>query len=206
MADPVTISLILLGAGTGLQAFAAIKQGQIAEAQGKFEKKLSIRNQQSLERQAKAEEAASRIEETRLARKEKIVKAQQRAVIGKTGIGLAGSTTSVLTDTAVQFFIARNLTLRGGLIRSRELRERGRIEVAKGRWAKTLGIEAKKISYISAGGSVLAGIGTAGLLAGTGGGLTPAGRENIVGSFSPTGQIIRPFGTGAGAPAGAVVI
>lgn len=154
----------LLITGGGLQAFAAIKQGQIAEAQGKFAKQIAIRNQQALERQRKAELAASRIEESRIARKEKIVEAQQRAVIGKSGIGLAGATLSVLADAAFQFSLGRNLALRRGLIAGRELRERGQIELAKGRFARTMGLEAKRLSYISAGGSILSAVGTAGLL------------------------------------------
>ena len=117
----------LLIAGGGLQAFAAIKEGQIAKVQGAFAEKISIRNQQALERQAKAEREAAGVEETRIARQEKIVKARQRAKIGKTGVGLAGATLSFLTDTAFQFSMERNLALRRGMVRGRELRRRGQI-------------------------------------------------------------------------------
>lgn len=154
------VAAAIIGAGA-LQAFGAIKEGQIAEAQGKFAKDIAIRNQQALERQAKAERAAASIEESRVARKEKIVKAQQRAIIGKSGVGLAGATLSLLADTAFQFSLERNLILRRGLIRGRELRERGRIELAKGRFARTLGIEAKRLSFVKAGGSILGAVGAA---------------------------------------------
>ncbi len=144
----------IIAAG-GLIAFGQIKEGQIAEVQGKFAKQIAVRNQQALERQAKAERAASGIEESRVARKEKIVKGAQRAAAGKTGVGLAGATLSFLADTAFQFSMERNLVLRRGLIRGRELRERGQILLAKGRFARTLGIEAKRLSYIKAGGTIL---------------------------------------------------
>jgi hypothetical protein len=145
----------LLVAGGALQAFSAIKEGQIAEAQGEFAKEIAVRNQQALERQRRAELDAAAIEESRIARKEKIVKARQRAIIGKSGVGLAGATLSVLADTAAQFALDRNLALRRGLIRGRELRERGRLELARGRFAFGLGRQAKRLSFIKAGGSIL---------------------------------------------------
>lgn len=155
---------VLLIAGGGLMAYGQIKQGQIAEAEGKFQKQIALRNQQALERQAKAEREASRIEESRVARKEKIVKAAQRAIIGKSGVGLAGATLSLLAETAFQFSLERNLILRRGLLRGRELIERGGIIAAQGRWARTLGKQAKKLSYIKAGASILSSVGMAGML------------------------------------------
>lgn len=144
--------------GTGLTAAGQIQQGRVASAQGKFAKDIAIRNQEALERQAKAEEDAARIEEKRVSRRGKIVMAAQRATIGKTGIGLAGATLSVLTDTAAQFSLERNLALRRGLIRGRELRQRGRIGLAEGRFAKTLGTQAKRLSFVKAGASILGGV------------------------------------------------
>lgn len=150
--------------GGGLMAAGQIQEGRVAEAQGKFQKKIALRNQQALERQAKAETVAASLEESRIARREKIVKGRQRAIVGKTGIGLAGATLAFLTDTAFQFSMGRNLALRRGVVRGRELRERGRIIAAQGRWAKTLGTQAKRLSYFKAGGSILGAIGTAGFL------------------------------------------
>lgn len=147
-------------AAAGLQAFGKIQEGRVAEVQGRFTKEIAKRNQQSLERQRKAEIDASRVEERRVARKEKITKGAQRAIIGKSGIGLAGATLSLLADTVFQFSFERNLALRRGLIRGQELRERGRIEFAKGRFARTLGIKAKQLSFIQAGGSILSSVGT----------------------------------------------
>ena len=167
--------------GGGLVATGQIQEGRIAEAQGKFAKKIALRNQQALERQAKAESVAAGLEETRIARKEKILKGRQRAVVGKTGVGLAGATLEVLTDTAFQFSMGRNLALRRGVVRGRELRERGRIIAAQGRFAKTLGTQAKRLSYFKAGGSILGAIGTAGFLK------APATGVSRIGSISTPG-------------------
>ncbi len=155
-------AVALLAAG-GLTAVSQIQQGKIAEAQGKFAKEIAVRNQKALERQAKAEREVASIEEKRAARQEKLIKGRQRAVIGKTGTGLAGATLSALTDTVAQFSIERNLILRRGLIRGRELRERGKIQLAKGRFAFTLGRQAKKLSFVKAGASILGGVSQSGL-------------------------------------------
>ena len=166
--------------GGGLMAASQIQEGRIAEAQGRFQKKIALRNQQELERQAKAESVSASLEESRIARKEKIVKARQRATVGKTGIGLAGATLAVLTDTAFQFSMDRNLALRRGVIRGRELIERGRIIAAQGRFAKTVGTQAQRLSYFKAGGSILGAIGTAGFLK------APATTGTTTGTFGTT--------------------
>ena len=142
-------------------AISQIQEGKIAKAQGSFAKKIALRNQESLNRQAKAEEAASRLEEMRIARKQKIFQARQLARIGKQGTGLAGATLAALVDTATQFSIERNLALRRGVFRAGALRERGEIIAAQGRWAKTLGNQAARLSYIKAGASLLGAAGAA---------------------------------------------
>ena len=150
----------IIGGGI-LQAFSQIQEGKIAKAQGSFAKKIALRNQESLNRQAKAEEAASRLEERRIARKQKIFQARQLARIGKQGTGLADATLAALVDTATQFSIERNLVLRKGVFRAGALRERGTIIAAQGRWAKTLGNRAARLSYIKAGASLLGAAGLA---------------------------------------------
>ena len=160
----------------GLTAASQIQEGRITRAQGSFAKKIALRNQESLNRQAKAEEAASRLEEERIAKRQKIFQARQLAAIGKGGAGLADSTLAALVDTATQFSISRNLALRRGVFRAGALRERGVIIAAQGRWAKTLGTQAQRLSYIKATGSLL----SAAALSSTVGG---------VGSTTPPGQI-----------------
>jgi hypothetical protein len=152
--------------GAGMMAASTIQEGIIAEAQGKFAQKIGIQNQLALERQAKAEREAASIEETRVARKEKIISARQRARMGKTGVGLAGASLEFLADTAFQFSMERNLILRRGLIRGQELRWMGRMEYAKGKWAKRLGTQAKRLSYVKAGASILGSAGQAGTMQG----------------------------------------
>jgi hypothetical protein len=134
-------------------AAGKVKEGQIAAAQGDFEKEIAIRNQQSLERQATAERAASKIEEGRVARKSRLVQARLEAGQAKSGLGLAGATVDALADAAFQFSFDRNLVLRQGLIRSRELQQKGKIIAAGGRFAKTLGRQKRTALFMSAAGS-----------------------------------------------------
>lgn len=150
-----------------LTALGQIKEGQIAEAQGKLTKQIAIRNQKSLERQAKAERDAASVQEGRARRQEKIVKAAAIAGQGKSGGQIAGASLNALTDIAAQFSIERNLILRGGLIRSRELIERGGIIATQGRFARTLGKKAKQLSFIKAGATI--GLALAGVPPQTGG-------------------------------------
>ena len=145
----------------GLTAASQIQEGRIAKAQGSFANKIARRNQEALNRQAKAEEAASRLEERRIARKQKIFQARQLARIGKGGAGLVDATLAALVDTAMQFSIERNLALRRGVFRAGALRERGVIIAAQGRWAKTLGRQAQRLSYVKAGASLLGAAGVA---------------------------------------------
>lgn len=174
------MSALFIVAG-GLQAAGQIQAGRVAEAQGRFAHKLALRNQESLNRQTRAEEAASRVEESRIARREKIVKARQRARIGKQATGLAGATLAALADTAAQFSIERNLALRRGLIRGMELRGRGRIIYAQGKWAKTLGTQAKRLSYVKASASILGGVAMAQYYGGT-----TTGAGGTAGTFGTT--------------------
>lgn len=170
----------------GLTAASQIQEGRIAKAQGSFAKKIALRNQESLNRQAKAEEAASRLEESRIARKQKIFQARQLARIGKQGTGLAGATLAALVDTATQFSIERNLALRRGVFRAGALRERGVIIAAQGRWAKTLGKQAQRLSYIKATGSLLSAAGLARAVGGLGAGTSTGTTATVSTPFTPS--------------------
>ncbi len=160
-AGAFAITPALITAGTGLLATSAIQQGRASAAQGKFTKQIALRNQQAIERQTKAEKESSRIKERRIARREKIVTGRQIAAAGKSGGQIAGATLNVLADTARQFSLSRNFALRAGLFRGQELKERGGIIAAEGRFAKSIGVFQKRTSFIKAGGTVLAGVGLA---------------------------------------------
>jgi hypothetical protein len=136
-------------------AAAQVKQGQIARAQGQFEEEIQERNQAALERQAAAEKEAASVEESRIARRSKIVQARLSVGQSKSGIGLAGATLSALTDAAFQFSLDRSLTLRAGLLKSRELIQRGKILRAQGKFADAVGRSKRDAFFLGAIGTAL---------------------------------------------------
>lgn len=175
--------------GAFLTALGSVKEGQIAAAQGDLDKEIALRNQKALDRQAKAEVEASKIEESRISRKGKATVAAAVAQVGKTGGQLKNASLSALTDIVAQFSIDRNLTLRRGLIKSRELKQRGGIIAAQGRFAKTVGRQRRTAAFLKASGGFLTAVGTAGV--GGGSNVTaPSGTT----SFSSGPQSTRNFG------------
>lgn len=151
---------ILLIAGTAASVASTLQQGQIAKAQGEFQEKVSNRNRDALERQAKAELQAAKLDEKRIARKQKLVEGAEVAMAAKSGIGLAGASINALADTAFQFSLDRNLRLRRGLIAGMQLKERGSILAAQGKFAAKVGRQRQTASFIKAGGSILSTAGS----------------------------------------------
>jgi len=156
---PAAVFLI----GAAMSAGAAVHQGMIAKKQGDFQEKLAEHNQDALERQAKAERDAARFDEGRIARRQKLVEAAQMAGAAKSGVGLAGSSINVLADTAFQFSLDRNLRLRQGVIKGQELKDRGNVIMAEGKFAKSVGKAKQTAGFIQAGGSILSSYGAMGM-------------------------------------------
>ena len=152
--------------GAIVSAGAAVQQGMIAKKQGQFADKVSKRNQEALERQADAERKAAKFDEGRIARRQKLIEASQIAAGAKSGVALSNSSISVLSDTAFQFSLDRNLRLRQGLVKGQELKDRGNIIRAEGKFAKSVGKAKQTASFIQAGGSILSSYGMAGMSSG----------------------------------------
>ena len=145
------MATVLMLAGGGLMAGSMVAEGRAAEKQGSFAKKIAARNQQVLERQAKAEMEAARIEEQQISRREKIIEGSQIAAAGGQ---ISGATLNFLADTARQFSLSRNFALRTGLLKSQQLQEQGNIVMAQGRWAKSVGSFQKRMAFIKAGATL----------------------------------------------------
>ncbi len=152
MADPVTAAILIGGAAT---AASTIQQGRIAEARGEAENEIAAFNAKQLDRQAKARIKASEIQEERVSREEKAFRGQQRAKFGKSLISISdGTPIDVLADTAFQFHLERNRTLRQGLVEAEQLRTQGGLLRIQGGLAKEFGKAQKKQSILKAFGQV----------------------------------------------------
>lgn len=147
----------LLVGGALLGAAGTIQEGRLAEARGEAENEIAQFNARQLDRQAKARTKASQIQEERVARQEKAFRGQQRAKFAKSGITISeGTPLDVLADTAFQFHLERNLTLRRGLVESSQLKTQGGLLRTQGKLAKGFGKAVKRLSVLKAfsGGAI----------------------------------------------------
>lgn len=150
----------LLIAGTIAAVGSTIQQGRIAEARGEAENEIAQFNAKQLDRQAKARIKASQIQEERLSREEKAFRGQQRAKFAKSGITISeGTPLDVLADTAFQFHIERNLTLRQGLVEASQLRTQGGLLRIQGGLATEFGKAKKSQSILKAFGQAATTVG-----------------------------------------------
>ena len=174
-------------AGTALMAGGQIQEGQIANAQGKASNDIAKYNAANMERQAAARREAANFEDTRQVRRSKIILGSEIAQGGASGVV---SDVDALADTAFQLAMDRNLALRQGLVESTGLLNQAAMTRAQGKFAKQVGKSQRDMSYVKAGGSILAGLYTGynrGLLGSGGGGSTAgtgfSGASRRTGSF-----------------------
>ena len=144
----------MMATGSGLKAIGQISEGKMAQAQGKAREDIALYNQRQLDRTADARLEAARFDDFRVARQARIALGESVAKAGASGLAVNQVS---LADQAYQFAIDRNLTLRRGLLQSRELRQQGRISAAEGAYAKRIGRAQKRAAYLKAGGSILSG-------------------------------------------------
>jgi hypothetical protein len=156
---------LLLLTGAGIGAASTIQQGRIAEAQGKTTQRVNEYNAKQLDRQAKAKMDAAKINAERISKKENITQATNLARAAKSGISLgeSKSTVEVLADTAFQFHLDRNFTLMQGLSDQLSLENQASLLRAEGAFAKDMGKQAKRLSYVQAGGELAFAFGTVGM-------------------------------------------
>ena len=187
----------LIIAGSALAAASTVQQGRLAEARGEAENEIAQFNARQLDRQAKARVKASQIQEERVSREEKAFRGQQRAKFAKSGIAISdGTPLDVLADTAFQFHLERNLTLRQGIVEGSQLRTQAGLSREKGKLAKGFGKAQKRVSIIKAFGQGAMAVGDAGAFAGKSTGFAETTRSGTASPnmFSPT---LKNFGPGA---------
>jgi len=149
--DPGTIALIV---GTSLQAAGQIQQGRVAEAEGEAQEEWAEYNAKVMEADAAERMAAAKMEESRVAREQKMARGVQKAAFAKAGVTLEGSPLEVIADTYEQYAIDRGLVLRQGLLASRGLRQQAQFARYRGQIARAKGKAAKRASYLQAFGTM----------------------------------------------------
>lgn len=140
-----------------MKAFGSIQEGRLAKAQGDTANKLAQYNARMLEREGESREEAAKLEEERVARQQHLVIGRQLAQMGKSGIGITGSSLDSLADTVYQFALDRALTLRSGIYQSQNLRSQAVIQRSRGKYAKKAGRFQFGQSILSAAGAGVSG-------------------------------------------------
>ena len=161
--DPITLAIIAVSVGGGLQAVSTIQQGRAAEAQGRTQEAIAIRNAQLAERQAGEQRVAAAAEALRVEREGERLKGRQVALFAKSGVELRGTPLSVIIDSAVNIEADRLTILREGAIRAGTSRAQAGIFKAQGAAAKARGRATKRASILTAVGTGLSTVGSVGI-------------------------------------------
>ncbi len=157
--DPVTLAIVAVSVGGGLQVLSQIQQGRAARETGKAQAAIAERNALLAERQAEAERQAA-VAEAKIQREagEELL-ARQRALFAKGGVELRGTPLAVVVDTAEKLEADRLTILRESAISAAQARGQADILRLQGRAAKARGGAAGRASVLAAGGTILSTIG-----------------------------------------------
>ena len=160
--DPVTIAVIAIGAGAGIQAYGQYQQGKAAEAQGKAEQAILNYNAQLKERQAAAELDRARAEALRFEKEGEALLGTQQVALAKGGVLTTVGTPALLLEQTAQELEADRMSIltEGFLAKSFRESEAEGLKF-EGRAAKARGKNIKRGARLAAGGTLLTGIGSA---------------------------------------------
>ncbi len=163
------ISLIIIGAiaaGAALSAVAAIQQGQAAKKAGQAQAAIAEHNAKLKERQAVAAREQAREQADRFKLQGKQLQGKQKVALAKGGVlAEVGTPALVLEETAQNLEDDRLAILREGFLRGSFAESEAEGLRAQGRAAIARGKNAQIGSFLSAGGTLLTGLGAAGYAA-----------------------------------------
>ncbi len=161
--DPITLAIIAVSVGGGLQAYSQVQAGRAARAQGEAQAAIAERNAQLAERQAEAERQAAAAEAKAQTREGEELLAKQRVLFAKGGVIARGTPLSVLADTAITLEADRLTILREGAISAAQATGQAGVLRAQGEAAKAKGRAASRASKLAAAGTILSTVGDVGL-------------------------------------------
>ena len=153
-----------LVAGSAIGAYGAISQGQAAKAQSKSEQDILNYNAAQKIKEAEEMQIAASEEASKFAKDARRFKGTQRVAIAREGVlASEGTPALLLEETAQELEADRIAILKQGFLRSEfaeseafGLRFQGKSAIARGKNLQTG-------SYLQAGGTLLTGLGSAGL-------------------------------------------
>jgi hypothetical protein len=145
---------------------ATLQEGEVAEQLGALEEE-EAKGQIAIEaKQAEIEKGKRGLEKQKISRKAARLKSAQRARIAASGVA-AGSPLLAMVETAEEAAREKSIIDYEQAIADYNLGLRREQLLAKGRKAKFVGTQAKKLSRLRAGTSLLTGVERAGTIAAT---------------------------------------
>lgn len=174
----------LIIAGAGLMAAGHLQGGRAAEKEGQAAYKMGLYNQQVQEREARAIEQKTAFESLQQARRGRRAVGKARAYAATRGaVTGEGAAADIVDEQYAEMELENMLIGYEGRMQAGRARQKGKLDVYRGRMAKRRGRQAKKASYIKAGATLLTGFGAAHMYgAGGTGQLTPGGKATFISS------------------------
>jgi hypothetical protein len=158
--DPITIALI---AGAATSTVSAIQQGRAAEAQGRAEQDILNFNAAQKIKEAEEVREAAKKEADIFARRAKEFRGRQRVAIARGGVLATGTPALLLEETAQELEANRRAILEQGFLRGEFAESEAFAQRFAGISAKARGRNIRRGSRLTAAGTLLTGIGAAGL-------------------------------------------
>lgn len=157
---------LILGAivgGAVTQTVSIIQQGQVAAAQGKAEQDILNFNAAQKIKEAEEIRAAAQEEAAKFGKEARRFKGKQRVAIARGGVLAVGTPALLLEETAQELEADRLAILEQGFLQGEFVESQAFAARFAGVSAKARGKAIKRGSLLAAGGTLLTGIGRAGL-------------------------------------------
>lgn len=174
--------LYLLIAGTAVSTYGMIQQGRAAEAQAKSEQEILDYNAAQKVKEAEEIRAAAQEEARKFAKEGRRFRGTQRVAIARAGVlSTVGTPALLLEETAQELEADRLAILEQGFLRGEFAESEAFGLRFQGVSARARGVNIRRGSQLAAAGTLLTGIGTAGLASSrlSGGKLTKTGKATI---------------------------
>ena len=151
-------------AGTAMSVYGNIQSGKQASAAAAYNAKLAQRNASIAEMQAQDAERRGSVEEDRFRRQQSLLMGEQVSMLAASGVEVdSGSPLQILADTAEATEIDARTIRYNAAMEAWNYRNQADSYTAQSQLATAEGKNAKSNAYLSAGSSLISGLGTAGL-------------------------------------------
>lgn len=157
-------SLAATLAGTAMSVYGNIQSGKQARTAAAYNAKLAQREAGIAEMRAQDAERRGAIEEDRFRRQQSLLMGQQASMLAASGVELdSGSPLQILADTAEATEVDARTIRYNSQMEAWGLRNQRDGYTAQSQLANVEGKNAKNNAYLSAGSSLISGLGTAGM-------------------------------------------